>query len=195
MIILCATGNIHKKAEFVNLLPAHEILIPEDLSLDFQVEETGATFCENALIKASSLYSQTCKPVIADDSGICVDALDGAPGIYSARYGNDVLPPEAGFKERCALLLDRMSTQANRSARFVCALVYYYEKDRFVVFQETVEGRIALSSSGTGGFGYDPVFFLPEYNRTMAELTNEEKNRISHRGKAARRLSSFLENV
>ena len=192
MNILCATGNEHKKAEFQKLLPGHKILTPGDLGIPFDVDETGSTFTENALLKASYLFRVTGKPVIADDSGLCVDALNGAPGIFSARYGNDVLPSDASFKERYMLLLTALTEAKQRSARFVCSLVYYFGTDSYYCIQETVEGMIAQEPAGENGFGYDPVFFVPSHGKTMAQLSDSEKNSISHRGKATHRLAVLL---
>jgi XTP/dITP diphosphohydrolase len=224
MTIWFATGNTHKKAELAAVMRAavlryHEIRIPADAGIDFDPEETGATFLENALIKARALYRLTTEkdqsgkglgeglssPVIADDSGLCVDALGGRPGIYSARYGSNgsgaVTGDPAGNKklaaaERNALLLREMGDSPNRKARFVCAMVLLFSEDRFFAVQETLEGEIisrAEGKRGSGGFGYDPILWLPELGRTVAELSGEEKNRVSHRGKAAKALAAFLE--
>jgi XTP/dITP diphosphohydrolase len=185
MKLYFASGNAHKREELQRLFPEHDIVIPADEGIDFDPEETGATFFENALIKAQALYAITKRPVIADDSGICVDALDGEPGIHSARYGS-----EGGAKldstERNALLLSRMAGERNRTCRFVCNMVVYLAPDRFVSAQETLEGVLIDEPKGTGGFGYDPIVFVPEYGKTVAELSPEEKDACSHRGKAAR---------
>ncbi|GHT57274.1 non-canonical purine NTP pyrophosphatase [Spirochaetia bacterium] len=220
MTIWFATGNTHKKAELAAILRAailrdHEIHIPADAGINFDPEETGSTFLENALIKARALYRLTAEsgqpgkglssPVIADDSGLCVDALGGRPGIYSARYqgigrygsegGNLVGGKKPDAAERNALLLDELGDKTNRKARFVCAMVLLFSEDRFFVAQETLEGEIisrAEGKRGSGGFGYDPILWLPEFGRTVAELSEEEKNRISHRGKAAKALAKLL---
>jgi XTP/dITP diphosphohydrolase len=220
MTIWFATGNTHKKSELAAILADHRILIPSDAGLDFDPEETGATFLENALIKARSLYHLVSEtglpdkgrpgPVIADDSGLCVDALDGRPGIYSARYGsggargidcggsadgNSVGGKKLNDAERNALLLRELGDNPKRSARFICAMVLLFSEDRFLVVQETLEGEIikrAGDERGNGGFGYDPILWLPELGRTVAELSGEEKNRLSHRGKAAKVIAKFL---
>ncbi|GHU15626.1 non-canonical purine NTP pyrophosphatase [Spirochaetia bacterium] len=220
MTIWFATGNTHKKAELAAILRTailrdHEIRIPADAGIDFDPEETGSTFLENALIKARALYRLTAEisqpdkglsnPVIADDSGLCVDALGGRPGIYSARYqgigrygsegGNLAGGKKPDAAERNALLLDELGDKTNRKARFVCAMVLLFSEDRFFVAQETLEGEIisrAEGKRGSGGFGYDPILWLPEFSRTVAELSEEEKNRISHRGKAAMALAKLL---
>ncbi|GHV61499.1 non-canonical purine NTP pyrophosphatase [Spirochaetia bacterium] len=205
MTIWFATGNAHKKAELAAVLQEHEIRIPADAGIEFDPEETGATFLENALIKARALYRLTAEkgladPIIADDSGLCVDALGGRPGIYSARYqGVGRYGSEGGKKpdaaERNALLLRELGDNPNRKARFVCAMVLLFSEDRFFAVQETLEGEIisrAEGKRGGGGFGYDPILWLPELGRTVAELSEEEKNRISHRGKAAMALAKLL---
>jgi XTP/dITP diphosphohydrolase len=210
MTIWFATGNTHKKSELAAILADHRILIPSDAGLDFDPEETGATFLENALIKARSLRRLAAStglpdkgmagPVIADDSGLCVDALGGRPGIYSARYGSDGGGSFTGGKkldaaERNALLLRELGDAPDRKARFVCAMVLLFSEDRFFAVQETLEGEIikhAGDARGEGGFGYDPILWLPELGRTVAELSGEEKNRLSHRGKAARAVAHFL---
>ena len=160
--------------------------------MDFAPEETGSTFLENALIKARALSDLvnahgTTMPVIADDSGLCVDALGGRPGIYSARYGEG---GTVGTQTR--LLLGELGDNPNRRARFVCAMVLLFRADRFFAVQETLEGEIVREARGEGGFGYDPILHLPEFGRTVAELSEAEKNRISHRGKAGRAIAKLL---
>ena len=217
MTIWFATGNAHKKAELSAILKTHgvdcNLLIPKDAGLDFDPEETGTSFHENALLKARELYTLLDRarpplfapgdPIIADDSGICVDALDGRPGIYSARYAgaisNEQLAMSNGKKleasERNALLLEELGDAADRKARFVCAMVLMYSPDRFFIAQETVEGELVKDmehARGTGGFGYDPILFVPELGRTTAELSDEEKNMISHRGKAGKIIAGII---
>ncbi|GHV91510.1 non-canonical purine NTP pyrophosphatase [Spirochaetia bacterium] len=204
MTIWFASGNAHKRGELAAILDGHRIRIPADEGLAFDPEENGATFLENALIKARALYRLVADkypadtgmrgPVIADDSGLCVDALDGRPGIYSARYGS-----EGGKKlnaaERNALLLKELGDAPDRKARFVCAMVLLFSGDRFFAAQETLEGEIirhAKDARGSGGFGYDPILWLPEPGCTVAELSGEEKNRRSHRGKAGRQIAKIL---
>ncbi|MDR1900235.1 MAG: RdgB/HAM1 family non-canonical purine NTP pyrophosphatase [Treponema sp.] len=211
MIIWFATGNVHKKAELAAILPEHTVKIPADAGLPFDPEETGAAFVDNALIKARALYRlvrETARgdgapqAVIADDSGLCVDALGGRPGIYSSRYGgagSGAAPgtgKKPGARERNALLLAELGNNPDRGARFVCAMVLLLDENRFRAVQETLEGTIVRSpgeAQGAGGFGYDPILYLPERGCTVAELPEEEKNRISHRGKAARIVAGMLE--
>ncbi|MDR2101068.1 MAG: RdgB/HAM1 family non-canonical purine NTP pyrophosphatase [Treponema sp.] len=196
MTIWFASGNLHKKAELAALLPGHTLKTPSEAGIDFDPDESGATFAENALIKARELYRLVSalgpgEPVIADDSGLCVDALGGRPGIRSARYGNTGSGKlESG--ERNRLLLRELGDTPRRSARFVCAMALLFNEDRFFIAQETLEGELIREERGKGGFGYDPILYLPQEGRTVAELGEDEKNRISHRGKAARIIAGIL---
>jgi XTP/dITP diphosphohydrolase len=198
MVIWLATGNAHKKAELAAILGSDKILhIPSDAGIAFDPIENGSTFAENALIKAQALWGIIKEPVIADDSGLCVDALGGRPGIYSARYAGPADENDGkkiGTAERNALLLGELDGVAERSARFVCAMALVYGEGRFFIAQETLEGEIASpeQEAGTGGFGYDPIFFLPERRCTLAELDPGEKNTLSHRGKAGRIIAGLL---
>ena len=226
MTIWFATGNAHKKAELSAILKTHgvdcRLLIPKDAGLEFDPEETGTSFHENALLKARVLYGMLDSarpplfspgdPIIADDSGICVDALGGRPGIYSARYmgkeqramsneqreeGRGNSGKKLGAFERNGLLLEEVGDAHDRKARFVCAMVLMYKSDRFFVAQETMEGEIVTDmghAKGAGGFGYDPILFIPELGRTVAELSEEEKNTISHRGKAGKIIAGIIRN-
>jgi XTP/dITP diphosphohydrolase len=191
MVLWFATGNRQKRDELSEILTEVDIKIPRDEGMPFDPEENGQTFLENALIKARALYRLVGVPVIADDSGICVDALGGRPGIHSARYGSEggIL---LGSEERNRLLLRELGGSANRSARFVCAMTLVLSEDRFFAVQETLEGEILREPRGTGGFGYDPVVYLPEHGLTVAELTPLMKNTLSHRSKAARTLSALI---
>ena len=155
----------------------------------------GATFLENSLLKARSLFELTGKPVISDDSGLCVKGLDDAPGIYSARYGSPEGGPDLESHERNSFLLSNMKHlkgAAAREAVFVCCMTAILDDYRVYTIQETMEGHITDEPAGCGGFGYDPVFFLEQYGKTVAELGDGEKNKISHRGRAAERLADYL---
>ena len=197
MILWFATNNKHKRDELQSCLNEYSkdliVKIPSDEGIFFNPEETGSSFYENSLLKAKELYKFLIKngknsdPVLADDSGLCVDALDGRPGVLSARYGfTDGKKFESGRQN--LMLLDELGDNPKRSARFVCAMTLLYNSDRFFIAQETIEGEIVTKEKikGDGGFGYDPIFFLPEKGRTLAELSTEEKNKISHRGKAVK---------
>ena len=195
MNIWFATNNNHKKAELEAILNI-SLKIPSQEGLSFNPDETGTTFRDNALIKAIELKKLAGKDdiIIADDSGLCVDALSGRPGVLSARYGM-----ENGRKltsgEQNKMLLEELGDGGKvRTARFVCAMALLFSDDRYILVQETIEGCLVKSNEikGDGGFGYDPVFFLPQFNRTLAELSAEEKNSISHRGKAGRIIADIL---
>jgi XTP/dITP diphosphohydrolase len=197
MNIWFATNNIHKKNELNSILNT-KLKIPGDEGLSFEPEETGMSFSENVMIKARVLQKLVGKndAVIADDSGLCVDSLDGRPGVLSARYGM-----ENGSKLTSAqqniMLLDELGDNPKRSAKFVCAMVLYFNDDRFFLVQETLEGEIVRKGElrGEGGFGYDPVFWIPSLKRTLAELSTEEKNSLSHRGKAGKHIAGFLKDL
>jgi XTP/dITP diphosphohydrolase len=212
MILWFATGNAHKRAELAGILTGHDIHIPPDAGIDgFDPEETGNSFLENSLLKALALYRLLARrgvpgPVIADDSGLCVEALGGRPGIYSARYAGSRAGPAGAYGnppgsgklsagERNALLLAELGNEPDRRARFVCAMVLLWDENRFYSVQETLEGELAApdrGGRGEGGFGYDPILYIPELGCTVAELPEGEKNRISHRGKAARAIARLL---
>ena len=191
MHIYLASGNRHKQEEFAAILKDHHISLPADAGIIFDPEETGTTFLENALLKARVLYESVKCPVIADDSGLCIDALGGKPGIYSARYGmKDGV--QLKVEERNQLVLQQMEGIENRSCRFVCCIAVMLDVHRFFTVQETCEGVIAKSESGQHGFGYDPIVYLPKIGKTVAELTAQEKNELSHRGKAGRIVAQLL---
>ena len=192
MNIVLASQNAHKKVELSHILEGHTILLPRDEGIDFDVDETGQTFLDNALIKAQHLHTLTGKPVLSDDSGLCVPALDGAPGVLSARYGSGDAEIKLTDTDRNAYLLRKLNGVADRRAYFVCSMVLLFDPTRFFIAQETVHGEITLSPQGDNGFGYDPLFFLPDYGKTVAQLPASEKNRISHRAKAALAISKFL---
>lgn len=189
MKIALATQNLHKHREFSQMFPDITFLLPDDhLGVAFHHEETGSTYLENALGKARALYELTGVPSLADDSGLAVKALEGAPGIMSARYGGDSLSD----RQRCSLLLSHLEGETDRRAWFVCCLVLVLDPLRHISVQETSEGEILLEPRGTQGFGYDPVFYVPSFGRSMAELTPEEKHQVSHRGRAARLLRPLM---
>lgn len=194
MKILFASGNSYKKNELNKILKDHELVLPKEIGIEMDVEETGLTYQENALLKAKELYKMSGGlPVLADDSGISVDALDGAPGIYSARYGDEEAGRVLSSQEKNALLLKNMKNKKSRKAAFICCMAFILDDHRFFTIQEAFEGEVAMKPYGKGGFGYDPVFYLPEYGMTAAELDEDEKNRISHRGKAGITLNKLLE--
>lgn len=196
--LVLATGNEHKRRELAGILSGFTILVPGELGIAFEFDETGATYLENALGKAMTLQRALDRrgytyPVIADDSGLSVEALDGAPGIHSARYGAESPGSRLTSPERNSLLLDAMKGVTDRRAFFVCCMALANGPYRFSAVQETWEGAIAdTPSSATGGFGYDPVFLLPGRGITAADLSEAEKNALSHRAKAAQRILRLL---
>lgn len=194
MNMLLASANKKKILEIAPFLPGHCITTPEDAGIEWQSpEETGHTFLENATIKAESLFALSGgTPVIADDSGLCIDALNGKPGIHSARYGSRPGSPPLTDYNRNLLILEEMQGKEPRSCCFVCALVLIVSQYRRYCIQETCEGMLLNSLQGSGGFGYDPLFFIPEVGKTMAELTTEQKNKVSHRGRALSKLLAII---
>ncbi|MDR2468208.1 MAG: RdgB/HAM1 family non-canonical purine NTP pyrophosphatase [Spirochaetaceae bacterium] len=195
MTLWFATGNTHKQEELAAILNENTVCctlkIPADGGFTFDPNEDGASFAENSLIKARALWKIVGEPVIADDSGLCVDALGGRPGIFSARYGAKQ-GEKLDASRRNELLLTELGAISRRSARFVCAMTLLFDENRFVITQETLEGEIVHAAQGEGGFGYDPLLYLPELGRTVAELPAAEKNKLSHRARAARALLPHL---
>lgn len=187
-----ATKNNHKLIEFQSFLQPVKLKTPADLGINFLPNENGKSFFENAIIKANLLYDLVHKPVLADDSGLCVDALNGKPGIFSARYSGQCSDRETQDKKNIEKLLTELDGVQNRTARFVCCVVAYFGAKRFFVAQETCEGLILENCRGEKGFGYDPVFFIPQLNKTMAEISTEEKNLFSHRGKALAKIQKII---
>ena len=188
MKVLAATGNKGKIREFSEILAplGFELISPKDIGIDIDPEETGTTFAENAKIKALAFVREAKIPVIADDSGLMVDYLDGAPGIYSARYA------EGSDADRCEKLLKNMADAKKRSARFVSAVAMVFPDGKTIEAEGVCEGEITLSPAGENGFGYDPVFYIAEFGKTVAQMSADEKNAISHRGKALRLLAEKL---
>jgi XTP/dITP diphosphohydrolase len=189
---LLASNNAHKHQEFVRLFPGIRVLMPRELGIEFDFDETGDTFLENAYGKAMALFHNAKRPVMGDDSGLCVQALGGEPGIFSSRYGSGAGGVVLDAPRRNAYLLDRMEGIQDRAAYFVCCLVLVLDESRFVAVQETVHGRIAEGPRGENGFGYDPLFIVPGHEKTIAELPDQVKDSISHRGLAARRILTTM---
>ncbi|MDA0335405.1 MAG: RdgB/HAM1 family non-canonical purine NTP pyrophosphatase [bacterium] len=191
MSLLVATGNKGKLHEFRSLLTGLRIRTPDDVRLgNLYVEETGDTFYDNALLKAKAYATASGLLSVADDSGLEVDALGGRPGVQSARYGGRELDDSGRYRHLLAELID-VPPEA-RTARFRCCLVVFSPDGRLVTAEGTCEGRILMRPSGEGGFGYDPVFLVPAYGRSMAALSRSEKSAISHRGRALRSLLPVL---
>lgn len=188
--VIVATNNQGKISEIQHILKhaACRILPISQIDPSFSVIEDGMSYAENAIKKARHASSLTGKIAIADDSGLEVDALGGAPGIYSARFGGEALP----FPEKIALLLQQLQGVEQRTARFRCVIAVAFPDVTAETCEGACEGLIACEPRGTYGFGFDPIFWLPEYEKTMAELAPNIKNTISHRGKALRQLPRVL---
>ena len=184
--LLIGTNNAHKVREMVRLLDGAgwDALVPRELGIALDVAEDGETFEANALIKARAFAESSGVPTLADDSGIEVDALGGRPGVHSARYGGPGLSDE----ERTALLLDEMAAvpDGERGCRYVAVLALAWPGGDEETFSGTCEGELARAPAGGGGFGYDPVFYVPSAGRTVAQMDGAQKDAFSHRGQAAR---------
>ena len=193
--IIFATGNQNKMKEIKMILSdlGMEILSMKEAGIDVDVEENGTTFEENALIKARAIAE--CLPsdiILADDSGLEIDYLNKEPGIYSARYAGK----DTSYDIKNQMLIDRLDgvPDEKRTARFVCAIAAVFPDGTEEVVCEAMEGRIGYKIAGANGFGYDPIFYLPEFGMTSAEITPEQKNEVSHRGKALRSMRKVMEH-
>ena len=192
MDIVFATENAGKMKEIREILgDGYTVRSMKEAGIDLHIEEDGLTFEENALIKARAVAPYTNAVVLADDSGFVIDALGGEPGIYSARYLGEDVP----FSEKCASFLSRMEGREDRTAHFVCVIAAVLPDGRTFTAEGLMDGEVAFESRGDGGFGYDPIFYIPAYGRTAAELTMDEKNAISHRGVALRKMKEILETL
>ena len=192
MKLVLASKNKKKLVEMNAILSqlGIEVCSEAEAGVDIDVEETGTTFEENSLLKAKAVMEASGMPAIADDSGLCVTCLNDAPGVYSARYGGEGLD-DAG---RYQLLLQNMRGQLDRSAKFVSVITCCFPNGDVITARGECPGTIAFAPMGEGGFGYDPVFFIPGLKKTFAQLTAEEKNAISHRGKALEVFKTKLED-
>ncbi len=190
MKILIATNNKHKVKEISSIFAdtGYEIVSPAQISLKVEAEENGETFAENAMIKAKAFNQASGLTSVADDSGLVVYALNGQPGVYSARYGGEGLDD----KGRTALLLKNMENVTDRRAAFVCAIAMVFDDGRTLTAEGRCEGKIIYAPVGKNGFGYDPVFVPDGFDKSFAELSEDEKNKISHRGKALEVLKDIL---
>ena len=189
MKILYGTGNKAKVESMRKIIEVHgfdaELFTIKDVGYDQDVEETGTTFEENAKLKAEALCMMCGLPCLADDSGLCVDALDGRPGVYSARYA-----PNRDFNEGMKMLLKEMeeSGKSTRKAHFSCCMALAYPNEKTMIFEGRVDGKISQTPSGNGGFGYDPIFIPEGFDKTFAELGEDIKNKMSHRSRALEKL-------
>jgi XTP/dITP diphosphohydrolase len=193
--ILVATSNNHKLEEYAALLnlPALQLVSLRDLGIAADAPEDGDTFTANALQKAHYYAKKSGMPTLADDSGIVVDALGGAPGVYSARYGT----PELDDSGRRRLLLANVNAlgEVDRTARFVCVIAVVTPAGRELLSEGVCEGQIATAEAGESGFGYDPIFWLPAHHCTIAQLSADQKNALSHRGKAVRGIAPRIQGA
>ncbi|MCM1569645.1 MAG: XTP/dITP diphosphatase [Roseburia sp.] len=193
--IIFATGNQGKVREIQMILAdlSYEVISMKEAGIEPEIREDGESYEENALIKARAVAALTDAIVLADDSGLEVDALNKEPGIYSARY----LGEDTSYRVKNAEIIRRLQglRGEQRSARFVCAIAAVLPDGRELTTRGTIEGQIGYEERGSNGFGYDPIFYVPEFDRTTAELTEEEKNQVSHRGKALRLMKEELRKV
>ena len=192
MKMVLASQNAHKKVEMSHILEQYgvELVLQSELGVHIDVEETGTTFEENSLLKAKAVMEATGLPAIADDSGLCVEALNGAPGVYSARYGGEGLTDA----DRYRLLLENLRGQLDRRGKFVSVVTACFPNGDTLVARGECPGVIAYAPQGENGFGYDPVFFVPSARKTFAQLSEEEKNALSHRGNALKVFKEKLED-
>lgn len=191
MELIFATANKHKLSEAQAILGnGFSLVVPSELGLTGDIPETAETLKENAIMKAKFLWDKFGRPCFADDTGLEVDFLNGRPGVYSARYAGIEADPVKNMQK----LLKELDGANCRKARFVTVVALILDETRIILFEGDLEGSILEASSGCGGFGYDPLFMPEGYSKTLAELSAEEKNRISHRGIAMRKLSDFLNN-
>lgn len=192
--IVFATGNAGKVKEIQMILAdlGAEVVSMKDAGISVDIEENGSTYEENALIKARAVAEHTDVIVMADDSGLEVDYLNKEPGVMSARYMGE----ETSYRIKNANLIERLQgvEDEKRTARFVCAIAAVLPNGKEFCTRATIEGRIGYEEKGENGFGYDPIFYVPEFDKTTAELSEEEKNQISHRGKALEKMKEILKN-
>ncbi len=193
MDIVVATNNKGKLKELGEMLSGFNVLSQQEVGANVDVEETGTTYEENALLKARAVREYTNKYIIADDSGLEVDVLDGAPGLYSARYAGDGTTPDQGMDK----LLENLKPYApeEKTAHFISCIVLIEPDGTERSFYGRCDGFITDKKIGDGGFGFDPIFFFPEYKKTFAQLTPDEKNAVSHRRKALMALKEYLDTI
>lgn len=189
--IILATNNKHKLQEVREILSPHHIVVYglSDLASKLEdVNENGTTYAENALIKAKAVQKITTMPIISDDSGLEITALNNEPGLHSARYSSSLGGHDNAIKE----ILKRLENKDDRSARFVCDIVLLNVEDKPLIFEGIAEGTIAKEKNGEGGFGYDPIFISKETGKCFGLMSKEEKNTVSHRAKALKKLLTYL---
>lgn len=187
--IVVSTSNPHKLIEFRQMMPHTDVKGLKDLGFTEEIPETGNTLEENALIKARFLYEKLSMPVMAEDTGLEVEAINNEPGVYSARYAGPENDSEANMKK----LLTRLMNEENRKARFRTVIAFINEDGEFL-FEGIINGIISNEKLGLNGFGYDPIFFPDGFHKSFAQMSNEEKNAISHRGQALKKLLQWMES-
>lgn len=185
--IIIASANAHKIREIAEMLDGYEVLGYKDF-FDGEIEETGETFYENALIKAKAVWEKLHLPALADDSGLCVDALSGAPGVYSARYAKD-----GDSEHNIDLLLKNLKGEKDRKAKFVCCMVYCSASGDILSAEGEMKGEILTERQGKNGFGYDPVFYSSELKKSLGVAGEKEKNSVSHRARALKKIIEKIE--
>lgn len=190
--LVIATSNKHKLKEIEELFSGNSIkeILPIHSDIG-EIIEDGKTFIENSLIKARAVYNHTKLPSLADDSGLCINALNGNPGIYSARYGGENL----GYKEKMQMIIDELKNKKDRSAYFITSAVCVLDENYYIAVEGIVNGKIIENPRGFDGFGYDPIFQPDGYNITYAEMSLEEKNSMSHRALAMKKMKDILSNI
>lgn len=188
--IMIATSNVHKVEEFKTMLEpiGYEVQSLLDFDEQIDIEETGTTFEENALIKATAIYEQLHIDVIADDSGLCVNAMNKEPGIYSARF----LGRDTTYDVKNQYIIEQCINALDKGCQFVCAIAYVKANGEQHVFRGEIEGIVADHIEGAKGFGYDPIFYYPPFQTTLANVSEEQKNKVSHRGRALAKLLEFM---
>ena len=193
MKVILASKNAHKLEEISRITEKFgiELVLQSQLGVDIEVEETGTTFEENSLLKAEAVMKATGLPALADDSGLAVEALNGEPGVYSARYGFDNTLDDRG---RLQLLLKNTEQvpDGQRQAKFVCVITFVHPEGQIIQARGEIHGQLLREARGVNGFGYDPIFYYPPFEKTMAELSPEQKNQVSHRAVA---LHAFYEKM
>lgn len=194
--LIIASNNVHKIMEIKGILSKYpiKILSLKEAGINVDVEENGITFMENAYKKASEIYDILQNSmVLADDSGLMVECLDGAPGVYSARFAGEHGNDKKNNEKLLKLLNDK--NHNDKKAKFVCAMVLIASKDKVIKVQGEIKGIIVNEEKGNNGFGYDPIFYIPEYNMTFAEMDSNQKNSISHRANALKKLEGEIKNL
>ena len=186
-VIVLASGNKGKIREISEMLPDYTVKGYKEFGFDEEIDETGTTYFENAFIKAKTVSKKLNLPALADDSGLSVEVLDGAPGVYSARYAGDGDDEHNNDK-----LLAVLDGKENRKAKFICCMVYYVSDNEYYTVTGETEGEILLKREGKNGFGYDPIFFSYDLKKSMGIATDEEKNSVSHRSRALKEIVKFI---